>query len=157
MLPRCVPHNDQTDPHRKALADASVNLKFGAIKPLGDLLSTLPAGPEYPGRTAGPSFELFYESDYLMPHREAAWALLAERLEIAAGYCDDLCTGRGARIASELAPVMTALREIAATLEAHLPPGIPQAAPAARPEPADVTAVLARAAALVAAVPAAAP
>ena len=27
-----------------------------------------------------PRFELFYESDYLMPHRAAAWALLEERL-----------------------------------------------------------------------------
>jgi hypothetical protein len=34
-----------------------------AIKPLGDTITGLPAGPEYPGQTAGPSFELFYESD----------------------------------------------------------------------------------------------
>ena len=49
------------------------------IKPLGDLITTLPVGSGHPGTTAGPSFELCCESDYLMPHREAAWALLAER------------------------------------------------------------------------------
>ena len=47
-----------------------------------------PAGPEYPGRTAGPSFELFYESDYVLPHREAAWFLLAERIRQAAEFCE---------------------------------------------------------------------
>ena len=79
MLQRFFAHTEETDPQLKALADASVNLMFGAIEPLGDLVTTLPAGQEYPGRTAGPSFELFYESDYVLPHREAAWVLLVER------------------------------------------------------------------------------
>ena len=63
------------------------------IKPLGDLITTLPAGAEYPGQTAGPSFELFYESDYLLPHRDAAWALLAERLDVAAGFAQEIIIG----------------------------------------------------------------
>src|SRR5205814_2258630 len=81
-------HTEETDPQLKALADATVNLMFGAIEPIGDLVTTLPAGPEYPGRTAGPSFELFYESDYVLPHREAAWVLLVERLRQAADFCE---------------------------------------------------------------------
>src|SRR6516162_8662248 len=88
MLQRFFAHTEETDPQLKALADASVNLMFGAIEPLGDLVTTLPAGPEYPGRTAGPSFELFYESDYVLPHREAAWVLLVERIRQAADFCD---------------------------------------------------------------------
>jgi hypothetical protein len=71
--------------------------------------------------TAGPSFELFYETDYLMPHREAAWALLAERLDEAAWLCAQLAAGRGKRIASQLQPVLAAMREIAQSLAAHLP------------------------------------
>jgi hypothetical protein len=47
---------------------------FNVIKPLGQLVTTLPVGEAAPGRTAGPSFELFYQSDYLLPHRDAAWA-----------------------------------------------------------------------------------
>src|ERR1700730_3087458 len=88
MLQRFFAHTEETDPQLKALADASVNLMFGAIEPLGDLVTTLPAGQEYPGRTAGPSFELFYESDYVLPHRQAAWALLVERLRQAADFCE---------------------------------------------------------------------
>src|SRR5689334_10741628 len=72
MLQRFFAHTEKTDPQLKVLADAAVNLMFGTIEPLGVLVTTLPAGPEYPGRTAGPSFELFYESDYVLPHREAA-------------------------------------------------------------------------------------
>jgi hypothetical protein len=52
------------------------------------LVTTLPAGPGYPARTAGPSCELFYETDCVLPHRQAAWILLAERLRQAAGFCE---------------------------------------------------------------------
>src|SRR5499427_6222916 len=88
MLQRFFAHTEETDAQLKALADASVNLMFQAIKPLGDLVTTLPAGPDYPGRTAGPSFELFYESDALLPHRRAAWILLTERIRQAAAFCE---------------------------------------------------------------------
>jgi hypothetical protein len=48
-----------------------------------------------PGVTAGPSFELFYQVDYLLPHREAAWILMEERLRDAAAFavrCGQACT-----------------------------------------------------------------
>ena len=79
-------------------------------------ITTLPAGPEYPGSTAGPSFELFYESDYLLPHRDAAWVLLAERIDEAAAFSESV----GPEL-TELAPVREALRDIARSLTAHLP------------------------------------
>ncbi len=44
MLQRFFAHTEETDAQLKALADASVALMFGAIKPLGDLVTTLPAG-----------------------------------------------------------------------------------------------------------------
>ena len=120
MLQRFFAHTEETDAQLKALADASVNLMFGAIKPLGDLVTTLPAGPDYPARTAGPSFELFYESDTVLPHREAAWILLAERLRQAAEFCepDGPCAPE---VADGLAAVRSSLNEIAGSLEAHLP------------------------------------
>jgi len=57
---------------------------FAAIKPLGQILTALPFGPSAPGRTAGPTFEVFYIGGYLLPHRAAAWTLIAERLRQAA-------------------------------------------------------------------------
>ena len=88
IFERYFAHTEETDAQLPTLADVTVALMLRVIKPLGDLITTLPAGPEHPGQTAGPSFELFYENDYLMPHREAAWALLTERLDEAAWLCD---------------------------------------------------------------------
>ncbi len=156
ILERYFAHTDETDAQLAVLADATIALMQQVIRPLGDLIPTLPAGPEHPGRTAGPSFELFYESDYLLPHREAAWTLLAERLDVAAGLCGELCTSGG--VGGQLGPVLEALRQVAASLAAHLPPGRPQSAiDASEPlsEP-DIDAMAARCAAVLSALPAAA-
>ena len=59
MLQRFFAHTEETDPQLRALADAAVNLMFQAIKPIGDLVTTLPGGPDYPGRTAGPASSCF--------------------------------------------------------------------------------------------------
>ncbi len=128
LFGRFFAHTTETDAQLKVLADASVALMVQVIKPLGSLITTLPPGPAYPGRTAGPSFELFYESDYLMPHQHAAWTLLAERLDAAAWLCSELCAGRGTAVAAQLEPVLGAIRQIAASLAAHLDAGTPQAA-----------------------------
>ena len=134
MLQRFFAHTEETDAQLKALADASLGLMLEAIKPLGDLVTTLPAGPDYPGRTAGPSFELFYESDTVLPHREAAWILLTERIRQAAEFCEPgvPCTPE---TADRLAAVGSGLTGIARALEAHMPardvrPAGPDQAPA---------------------------
>jgi CDGSH-type Zn-finger protein len=134
MLQRFFAHTEETDAQLKALADASVDLMFQAIKPLGDLVTTLPAGPGYPGRTAGPSFELFYESDYVLPHREAAWVLLVERIRQAADFCEpgapcDLAVIDGLR------EVRTNLAGIADALAVHLPARYAPQPPAGDPGP----------------------
>jgi CDGSH-type Zn-finger protein/truncated hemoglobin YjbI len=145
MLQRFFAHTEETDPQLKVLADASVNLMFGAIEPLGDLVTTLPAGQEYPGRTAGPSFELFYESDYVLPHREAAWAVLVERTRQAADFCEP-----GAPCAPEvgdgLRQVRANLTEIADALAAHLPARYAPQPPAGPPPAEDPGPLLAGAA-----------
>jgi len=145
MLQRFFAHTEETDAQLRVLADGTYALMAQAIKPLGDLITKLPAGPEYPGQTAGPSFELFYESDYVLPHREAAWVLLAERIEAAAAFCDPGGADCTPEVTAELAEVRGALAGIASSLSAHLP---------ARPAPApagvagEVPAMLERARAL---------
>jgi hypothetical protein len=94
LLARYFAHTDETDEQLQVLSDVAVGLMFGAIKPLGGLITRLPVGPEQPGRVIGPSFELFYDVDYLLPHRDAAWRVIEERLrEVAelATHCRDLC------------------------------------------------------------------
>lgn len=94
MLARYFAHTDETEEQLAVLADVAVGLMYGAVKPLGALVTRLPVGLEFPGRTAGPAFELFYAVDYLLPHREAAWVLMEERLREVANLamrCRDAC------------------------------------------------------------------
>jgi CDGSH-type Zn-finger protein/truncated hemoglobin YjbI len=146
-LERYFAHTEESDAQLKTLADVTIGLMIRVLRPLGDLITTLPAGPDYPGRTAGPTFELFYEDDYLMPHREAAWALLAERLDEAAGLClqlqadhdqaDHDQAGHQQDVAAGLAPVLGALRDMSRTLAAELPAGTVHARLAAVPDSLD--------------------
>ena len=144
MLQRFFAHTEETDAQLKALADASVSLMFGAVEPLGNLVTTLPAGPDYPGLTAGPSFELFYESDSVLPHRDAAWILLIERIRQAADFCRPGVPCPPAT-SGALSTVQSGLTGIAGTLAAHLP-AAQRAGAAVPPAPAaDLGTLLARA------------
>jgi CDGSH-type Zn-finger protein/truncated hemoglobin YjbI len=145
MLQRFFAHTAETDAQLRVLADGTYALMAQAIKPLGDLITRLPAGPEYPGQAAGPSFELFYESDYVLPHREAAWVLMAERIDVAAAFCEPPGAGTSPEVTAELAEVRGALAGIARSLAAHLPSRL---APAPAPAAGEVPAMLERARAL---------
>ena len=95
LLSRYFAHTDESPEQLEVLADVSVGLMYTVIKPLGSVVTTQPVGPDMPGVTAGPGFELFYPVDYLLPHREAAWVLMEERLRDAAAFavrCGELCT-----------------------------------------------------------------
>jgi hypothetical protein len=68
------------------LANIAVGLMFTAIKPLGERLSRLPFGGDFPDRTAAGTFSLQPQGVQLLPHREAAWIVLEERLREAAEF-----------------------------------------------------------------------
>jgi hypothetical protein len=119
MLHRYFAHTEETDAQLATLSRAAITLMGSVLRPLGDLITTLPVGPEHPGMTAGPSFELFYESDYLMPHRAAAWALLEERLRDAANFCNLIQESSDESVAGELDNVRTALLRVADSLASH--------------------------------------
>jgi hypothetical protein len=116
VLSRFFNNIDETEAQRTALADIAVGLMFDVIGPLGRHLTELPAGPEYPGINAGPSFELFYTSDYLLPHRRAAWILMQERLRQAGAY------GRRLKNAAQqpLANVAAAFERLAERMTEHI-------------------------------------
>lgn len=80
VLSRYFAHTDETADQLRTLADVAVGLMVTVVKPLGGLVTRLPVGPEHPGANVGPSFELFYEADFLLPHRDAAWIVMEERL-----------------------------------------------------------------------------
>jgi hypothetical protein len=118
-LQRYFAHTEEADEQLSTLARAAVGLMVRVLRPLGGLITTLPVGREHPRYTAGPSFELFYVNDYLVPHREAAWIVLEERLRDAATFCCALREDCGPPTATRLAPVEAALGDIADSLAAH--------------------------------------
>lgn len=114
VLYRLMSHIDESADQIGILANVAVGIMTDVIGPLADILSTMPVGPDYPGRTAGATFELFYQPDYLLPHRRAAWLVGAELLTDAARRAD----GEGRRD-DRFGSVASALRSHAETLRAN--------------------------------------
>jgi Ferritin-like len=119
ILERYFAHTEETDGQLATLAHAAITLMGGVLRPLGELITTLPVGPEHPGRTAGPSFELFYEDDALLPHRESAWVLLEERLRDAASFCGAVTKSSPEDVASALGVAGGTLTGVADSLARH--------------------------------------
>jgi Ferritin-like len=119
LLERYFAHTEESDAQLGTLANAATTLMGGVLRPLGDLITTLPVGPEHPGRNVGPSFELFYEDDDLLPHRESAWALLEERVRDASTFCAAVAQSAPERVASALGQPERTLTAVADSLARH--------------------------------------
>jgi len=102
-LSRYFVHSGETDGQVRALATTAKHLMNWVMRPLGSLLTTLPVGPDRPGVLAGPAFEIVQPSFYVLPHRVAAWRILAERLEQLAARADRLSGTAGLAQFGELA------------------------------------------------------
>lgn len=116
-LGRFFGHGHETPPQLKALSDVAVGLMVRVLKPLGEIVTTLPAGPGHEGKTAGPSFEVFYRAGYMLPHTDAAWVLLHERLVEVAGFLGATVIQHPHLAAA--APVVDALHDLAGLLAAQ--------------------------------------
>ncbi|HLW37879.1 MAG TPA: ferritin-like domain-containing protein [Candidatus Eremiobacteraceae bacterium] len=118
MLLRFFAHGGENEDELRLLARGTLRMMASGLRPLGEALAKTPAGPEYPGQTAGPTFG-FPRSVHLLAHKEAAWIVFLERLyDIAA---------RLTRLAEETA-LLAEVPEAAAALESvaeHLTPFIP--------------------------------
>ncbi len=117
MIARYFAFGHETTEQRAVLADASVDLMFAAIKPLGLMLAGMTVGPSHPGASAGANFQLPYRGNFLLPHRRAAWIRFAERL-------DDLAAFAAQQESSydepRLAQVAAALTATSARLTEHI-------------------------------------
>ena len=120
MLCRYFAFGHETGEQLALLAEAAVGLMFGAIKPLGLLLATLPVGPSIPGATAGANFQLAYRSNFLLPHRRVAWIRFAERLDEAALFAEGI--GGPPATAAVLGEVVGALRSTRDRVAAEIEP-----------------------------------
>jgi hypothetical protein len=113
VLIRYSIHGTESDEELTILSNVAVDTMFLLIKPLGELLTRLPVGPDLPGKMAGPSFEM-YRAGNILPHRYGAWTILHERLIELATYCDRIIKQPGAP--QELVTAGANMRKLAATL-----------------------------------------
>ena len=123
LLTRFFTHTDETDEQLGVLTDCAFQLMAGVLAPLGRALTRLPAGAAHPGRTAGPTFEMYYQMGNFIPARGAAWALLSERVATMADRCAAAGSGEAVDAVTETAAA------VAARLASHVPPEL-------RPAPA---------------------
>lgn len=118
MLLRFFAHGGEDEQRLRMLARGTLRIMASVLRPLGEALAKTPAGPEYPGKDAGPTFG-FTANIHLLAHQRAAWVFFLERLY-------DLAT-RLTRL-SEEAAMRQEVQEAAAALESvaeHLTPFIP--------------------------------
>jgi Ferritin-like len=117
-LNRFFTHTDETDDQLGVLIGTAFRLMTQVLRPLGNTLARMPAGPEHPGRTAGPVFEMFYEFGNFIPWQRAAWTLLAERAGLLATSARRTASLPG--VPGTLPAVATAAAEVAADLAGHI-------------------------------------
>jgi hypothetical protein len=102
-LSRYFVHSGETDQQVTTLATTAKHLMNWVMRPLGSVLTTLPVGLERPGVLAGPAFEIVQPSFYVLPHRQAAWRILTERLDELAVRAERLSGTAGLGQLAELA------------------------------------------------------
>jgi len=119
VLTRFFTHTDETDEQLDALVQAAFGLMTGVLRPLGTALTRLPAGPENPGRTAGPAFQMYYQMGNFVPWRDAAWVLLSERAAVLSRQCAETGTHDGVPVA--VSSAATTAAAISAQLAGHVP------------------------------------
>ena len=114
LLTRFFTHTDETDQQLAVLANTAFRLMSDVIEPIGRALTAIPAGPGYPGQTAGPAFEMYYPMRPGSPWRHAAWTVLGERVAHLRERCEQNRPGLDA-----IADAAERLTEISAQLTAH--------------------------------------
>jgi hypothetical protein len=105
-LSRYFVHSGETAGQVTTLATTAKHLMNWVMRPLGSVLTTLPLGPDQPGVMAGPAFEIVQPSFYVLPHRDAAWRILTERLDELAGRAERLSGTAGLGKLTELAEAL---------------------------------------------------
>jgi len=118
-LTRFFTHTDETDKQLDALVQAAFGVMSGVLRPLGTALTRLPVGPENPGRTAGATFEMYYQMGNFVPWRQAAWVLLCERTAVLSQQCVETVTRHGDP--GTISSAAKTAADITGELAGHLP------------------------------------
>lgn len=110
-------HHGETEAELDTLAKTVKHLMNWVMRALGPILTRLPVGTRFPGKTAGPAFDILRPAFFVLPHRQAAWIVLQQRLASLGSIADELSREPGL---SDLNGIAKNLHGFAADLEKHL-------------------------------------
>jgi hypothetical protein len=110
-------HHGETAEELDTMAKTVKHVMNWTMRSFGPILTALPMGPLFPGRTAGPAFEMVRPAFFVLPHREAAWKVLRERLETLGNVAESLA---GEPRLAGLAPIARNLHGFAADFDRQL-------------------------------------
>ena len=111
VLSRYYVHHGETPDEVETLARTAKHLMNWVMRGLGQLLTSLPVGPSAPDRTAGPALEIARPALFVLPHRDAAWKIISERLEALADACAALAQEPGLAALSKLTDDLRSIGE----------------------------------------------
>ena len=116
VLGRYYIHHGETATEFDTLARTAKHLMNWVLRNLGPVLTGLPVGPSHPGATAGPTFEVARPAIFLLPHQDAAWKIIKERLDALQQACASL--GQQAGLGA-LAPLADTLQSMSQDIGTH--------------------------------------
>src|SRR5215475_5896456 len=118
VLSRYYIHHGETAAESGTLARTAKHLMNWVMRELGPVLTGLPVGPSLPGRTAGPTFDIARPATFVLPHPDAAWKIIKERLDALQQACTSL--GQQAGLGA-LAPLPGKLHSMSQDIGTHIP------------------------------------
>src|SRR5215469_4559608 len=116
VLSRYYIHHGETAAEFDTLARTAKHLMNWVMRELGPVLTSLPVGPSHPDRTAGPTFDIARPAIFILPHQDAAWKIIAERLDALERACTPL--GQRADLGA-LAPLASKLQSMSQDIGTH--------------------------------------
>jgi len=116
VLSRYYIHHGETAAEVNTLARTAKHLMNHVMRDLGPVLTALPVGPSHPGQTAGPTFDMARPSIFVLPHQDAAWKIINERLDALEQACAALSQRAGL---GALAPLTEQLQSMSQDIAAH--------------------------------------
>jgi Ferritin-like len=116
VLGRYYIHHGENAAELDTLARTAKHLMNWVMRELGPVLTALPVGPSHPGLTAGPTFDIARPTNLLLPHQDAAWKIIKERLDALENVCATLSKQPSL---SALAPLAAKLQSMSDDIGTH--------------------------------------
>jgi hypothetical protein len=103
VLSRYYIHHGETTAELDTLARTAKHLMNWVMRELGPVLASMPVGHSHLGCTAGFTFDIPRPGIFLLPHRDAAWKIIKERLDTLEQTCASLGKEAGLGALAQLA------------------------------------------------------